>query len=262
MTTAYVVSLTIGPLAAGGLTVPLERALGLDWRTALGMWGIFAVVAMVVWIPQLRYAHRPAAGARTIALRALLRDRLAWQVTIFMGVQSLVFYTTTAWLPTLFVSHGVAPANAGYLLSLLNVTTLVPVIVIPRLTSRLPSLGGLIWLLMVIYGIGLAGLLLAPVPGAIAWMILLGIAQGASIILAISFILGRSSDPVAAATLSSMAQGGGYTLAAIGPYVFGALRDLSGGWEVPLLALTLLLVPMTLSALASARPGYVLAAAD
>ncbi len=120
MTAAYVTALTLGAALPAGLTVPLERAAGLDWRAALALWGFVPALALLMWIPQLRAGHRIAATTYRIPLRALLRDHVAWYVTAFMGFQSLGFYTTTAWLPTLFVSHGMDARSAGWLLLIAN----------------------------------------------------------------------------------------------------------------------------------------------
>ncbi|NUR91989.1 MAG: MFS transporter, partial [Nonomuraea sp.] len=66
------------------------------------------------------------------------------------------------------------------------------------------------------------------------WMIVLGIGQGASFGLALLLITLRAPDPAAVTALSAIAQSVGYALAAVGPVLFGALRQVSGGWTVPL----------------------------
>jgi len=257
MTAAYVTALSGGATLAAGLTVPIEHAAGLDWRGALAMWGILPALAAIVWIPQLRSAHQPLPGDRAVPLRRLARDRVAWFVTAFMAVQSLAFYTTTAWLPTLFVSHGLAAGAAGLELAISNASNIIAVLSVPVIIARSRSVTPWLWLMTAMYAGSLVGLLVAPVPLALLWMVLLGIAQGATISFAVTFILGRAPDAAHAASLSSMSQGIGYTFAAIGPFIFGALRDLSGGWTVPILALLLLMIPMLLSGIAASRPRHV-----
>jgi MFS transporter, CP family, cyanate transporter len=258
MTAAYVTALTLGAALPAGLTVPLERAAGLDWRAALAMWGFFPVLALLMWIPQLRSAHRIAGPAHRIPLRALLRDPVAWYVTAFMGMQSLGFYTTTAWLPTLFVSHGMDARSAGWLLSVANIIGIPAVLLVPIVIVKLRRQTPFVLGMAVMYTIALIGLLLDPVPLALLWMALLGLAQSATISLAMSFILLRSPDAAYAAQLSSMSQGAGYMLAALGPFLFGALRDASSGWALPLIALLFfVIVPLALSGVAAARPRFV-----
>jgi CP family cyanate transporter-like MFS transporter len=113
-----------------------------------------------------------------------------------------------------------------------------------------------------LYSIALAGLIVDPIPLAVLWIALLGIAQSMTITLAFTFMMLRSPDAAHAAQLSSMSQFGGYMLAAAGPFLFGALRDATSGWTVPLLAVVAgVVVPITLSGIAAARPRFVGAAA-
>src|SRR5206468_2927528 len=105
---------------AAGISVPVADAFGGGWRPGLAIWAIPAAIALAVWAPQLRRRRRSAVGAgehRAAGARALLRDRVAWSVTLFFAVQSAGFYATLAWLPSVFHSHGISTARAGLLLS-------------------------------------------------------------------------------------------------------------------------------------------------
>ena len=83
-------------LVAAAFTVPIDDRFGGDWRKALASWVILAMVAVVVWIPQLRQTH----SGFIHPPRPLWGNKIAWAITIFMGSQSFVFYTFVAWIPT------------------------------------------------------------------------------------------------------------------------------------------------------------------
>jgi CP family cyanate transporter-like MFS transporter len=69
--------------------------------------------------------------------------------------------------------------------------------------------------------------------------------------LALTVIALRARTGADTARLSGMAQGFGYLFAALGPFLFGLLHGLAGGWTVPLaMLLGLLLVQMVFGALA------------
>ena len=87
---------------------------------------------------------------------------------------------------------------------------------------------------LTLYLVGLLGVLLAPAGTALLWALLLGVAQGAALSLALLTIVLRSADSETAAKLSSMAQSGGYLLAAHGPFVMGLLHAATGTWTAPL----------------------------
>ncbi|MGD3105673.1 CynX/NimT family MFS transporter [Streptomyces sp. YGL11-2] len=260
MTGLYSMSLFGGAALAAGVTVPVQQAAGLGWQATLACWGALAIVALLVWLPQLRSRTRvPAAAAREAArpVRGLWRDPLAWQVTGFMGLQSLSYYAAAAWLPTMLKDAGMGAGDAGWMLSfssLLGITGsfLAPVVV----GRRLPA-GALAALGAVLCASGCAGMLVAPVGGAYLWMALLGLGQGAAISLALLFIVQRAPDARHTAQLSSMAQCFGYILAATGPAVLGAVHDASGTWTVPLAVLLALLLPQVAVGLGAARPRHV-----
>ncbi len=256
MTAAYVSSLSLGPAIAAGLTIPLQRHFGLDWRGALFVWVAIPLVTLVVWLPQLRTKHRIDAGPG-ISLGAMMRSPLAWYVTLFMGVQSFGFYATVAWLPTFYIAHGVDAATAGGLLSLANIVALPVVLIVPLISARMRDQVPLVWVMAAFYVVGLGGLLADPVPLAVVWVLSLGAAQAMTISLAISFIMARSPDGAHAAQLSSMSQGVGYTMAAFGPYLFGLARDLSGGYTVPIAALLVLIAPLVATGIGAAQPRFV-----
>ncbi|GGV11844.1 CynX/NimT family MFS transporter [Streptomyces spectabilis] len=260
MTGLYSMSLFGGAALAAGVTLPVRDASGMDWRTTLACWGALAVLALVVWLPQVRSRTRVgAAAARQAAhpVRGLWRSPLAWQVTAYMGLQSLNYYAAAAWLPTLLQDSGMSAGDAGWMLSfsaLLGITGsfVTPVVVGGRLSAaRLATLGA------VLCAAGYAGLLAAPVGGAYVWMSLLGLGQGAAISLALLFLVQRAPDARHVAQLSSMAQCFGYVLAATGPAILGAVHDVSHDWTIPVVVLLVLLVPQVVVGLGAARDGHV-----
>jgi MFS family permease len=90
-------------------------------------------------------------------------------------------------------------------------------------------------------------------------MTLLGLGQGASISLSLSYIAWRSPDARHTAQVSTMAQGFGYLLASLGPIGIGAVHTASGSWTVPLVVLAALLVPQLIAGVLASRERQVLA---
>jgi CP family cyanate transporter-like MFS transporter len=84
--------------------------------------------------------------------------------------------------------------------------------------------------------VGLSGVLLAP-GAALLWMVFLGIGQGGALGLGLILPILRGRDPGQVAGMTAMSMGVGYLIAATGPALVGAIRDLSGGWTWPLIAL-------------------------
>ncbi|GGL53449.1 CynX/NimT family MFS transporter [Planomonospora parontospora] len=234
-TGVYVSGLVLGAAAASGLTVPLEHATGYGWRGATALAALPAVAAAVLWLPQA--LRRPAGGpAAPRPFRALLRTPVTWAVTAFMGLQSLTFYVTLAWLPTIFQEAGLPADQAGYLLGLSNLVQVAVTLAVPVHAGRARSQVPHVTAATLLTAAGYAGMLAAPATVPWLWMLVLGVGQGAAIALALLIITLRAPDPAAVTALSAVAQSAGYVLAALGPFLIGLLREVTGGWTVPLLA--------------------------
>ncbi|MCH6171795.1 CynX/NimT family MFS transporter [Pseudonocardia alaniniphila] len=260
MTGLYTMTLFASPALAAGLSVPLERATGLGWRRVLALWGVLAVAAIIVWLPQTRRRTRVSAADTKAAARpvcGLWRNPLAWAVTCFMGLQAMTFYMVAAWLPTLLADAGMSGVTAGVMLSLSSVVGIAGAFLAPMLAGGAVRTAAIVVAGSVLYVIALGGLLVAPIAGAYLWMSLLGLGQGAAISLALLFIVQRAPDIRHAAQLSSMSQCFGYVLAALGPLALGVVHQATGGWTIPLLLVITVLIPQTLSGVLAARDGHV-----
>jgi CP family cyanate transporter-like MFS transporter len=244
----YSASLNAGAAAGAALTVPLASALGVGWRTALGLWLALALAALALWLPVAGTgrAHRTSDPLPDDAGSwLLLRQPLARQVTAYLGLQSVQFYTVAAWLPTLLADSGVPVREGGLLLGLANIVGAAGALLAPAQGGRMRTQRPLILAVAVSYGIGLGGLLVAPATGTLVWVAAFGLAQGSGFALALTLVVLRSPTPLVAARLGAVAQCLGYLLAALGPLVIGALHDLTGGWTWPVAVLVAALVPMT-----------------
>jgi CP family cyanate transporter-like MFS transporter len=68
-------------------------------------------------------------------------------------------------------------------------------------------------------------------------MVFLGIGQGGALGLGLILPILRGRDPGRVAGMTAMSMGVGYLIASAGPALVGAIRDLSGDWTWPLIAL-------------------------
>ncbi|HBM3061226.1 TPA: CynX/NimT family MFS transporter [Klebsiella oxytoca] len=243
MTGAY--SLTMGGAAALGsaMVVPLALA-GLGWRGALLTLMVFPLLALFVWLPQSRrQATAPLTGSGAIHNRGIWRSALAWQVTLFLGINSLVYYVIIGWLPAILQSIGYSEAQAGSLHGLLQLATAAPGLAIPLILHRLKDQRGIAVLVAMMCAVSALGLWFLP-GQAVMWTLIFGFGSGATMILGLTFIGLRASSAHQAAALSGMAQAVGYLLAACGPPVMGKIHDASGDWHIPLIAVALISVVM------------------
>jgi MFS transporter, CP family, cyanate transporter len=262
VTSAYTVALGTSAAVAAGASVPLTRLLGPGWQTPLALWAAPALLAAVAWVSVPRRGRQdpaepsdPPPAPRVVNL---WRSPLAWQVTAFMGLQSLGYYATLTWLPEILREGGTDAATAGWLLALSQAVAIASMFVAPVAAGRRPSQQGVVAVSVALSAAGVLGLLVFGAAAGALWVTLLGLGQGACFSLALTLFALRAADPEHATALSGMAQSFGYLLAALGPPLFGVLRDATGGWTLPLallLGITACLLAAGLGAARDARVG-------
>jgi len=235
LTSLYSSMMGIGASLAAGLSVPISSGLGAGWRWTLALWAVPAFIALLIWIPQLRYNTKSdRLKSFKKAMKKLGSSATAWQVAVFMGLQSLAFYVILAWLPDILQSRGLTESYSGWMLSLSQGTGVLGTFLVPYFAGKKTDQRSIVWVLMLMEGVSLAAIMLTGTFAVAVWVSMLGFALGGTFGLALLFIVLRSRDSQEATELSGMAQSIGYILAADGPILIGALYDLTGNWNVPL----------------------------
>jgi len=258
VTSIYSSVMAVGASLAAGLSVPLTNINGYGWRGALAVWAILALVAVVIWFPQVNKLKKPAQKNDYIkAMKNLNNSRLAWQVALFMGLQSMTFYIVLAWLPAILQSRGYSANYSGWMLSLCQATGILGSLIIPTIAGRRNDQRSIVFALLIIELIGVFGLLLPQFGGVEIWVSMIGFVLGGSFGLSLLFIVLRSHDTASATELSGMTQSIGYVIAATGPFIFGSIFDLTGNWLYALILLLVIAVLKSFSGLYAAKPGKV-----
>jgi CP family cyanate transporter-like MFS transporter len=287
VTGLYTTGLAGGALLAAALTVPLRNLFGGSWAPALAVWALPAAVALLIWgqvaapvgpggspagpggvpsgpaspgEPGAGGAPRnpgPAAGAPPPPGGGLpWRSGLAWRVTLYTGLQSLLFYAALTWLSPLYQAHGWSAERAGLLLAVFSLSQLVATLGLPALADRTGDRRP--WTALAV-GACTAGLLVVAVaPLAAPWLAagVIGFGAGGQFAMALTLLVDTAADPAASRRLSGMAFLVGYLLAAAGPAAVGILHDATGGFTAAFLALTVIGV-VTLALGVSIRRGAV-----
>lgn len=286
MTGLYSMALALGTAGAAAVTVPMTDALGGSWRVGLGVWAVLAAVAVVPWavISRNRSARAPepqaaqeavpeqtAEGEAATEARAtrrtpagstagtgeapglrITKSPTAWALGVFFGLQASAAYITMGWLPQIFRDAGVSASAAGVMLAVTMGMGVPLSFVLPKLAARMRHQGPLVLALGVCGLAGYAGLWFAPAAGAWIWALVLGVSNCA-FPLALTMIGMRSRSNAGVVKLSAFAQSTGYLISIPGPLLVGSLHDLSGGWHLPLLLMTALMLAQMATGLLAGR---------
>ncbi len=255
VTAVYTTALTIGLTAALVLTVPVSDALG-GWRWGLGAWAAVAAVAALPWLSLVAHDRTMERGPRTIGFLDVVRTRLGLAMAAFFGLQSLQAYAIFGWFAQLWRDSGYSAATAGLLAGVLAATGIPLALWLPNVLARSSRPQPMMFAVIACYPVGFVGLMVAPYSLAPLWAVVIGIGT-VTFPLILTLIGLRSRTPAGTAALSACTQSAGYLLAAAGPFAVGVLHGATDGWRVPLLALTVLALPLFALAAYVTRPCYV-----
>ncbi|MGG0718295.1 MFS transporter [Robertmurraya massiliosenegalensis] len=261
MTGMYTVSMGTMAGIAPGISVPLSETLHLGWQGSLRVWMILIIPALLIWLIQSKRKEKIPGQYFQVkpANSSLLSSGLAWQVTLFMGLQSTIYFCFITWLPEMLYSHGISISTAGWMVSILQFSGIPANFIIPILADRVPNQKGIVIAIGALCMSGLIGLLVGGNLVLLCLSIIsIGLGTGAAISLALTLMVLRAANAEQAANLSAMSQSIGYFLAALGPILLGFIFDVFHSWIIALFLLMALTVIMTVAGIGAGRNQYVL----
>ena len=259
VTSLYIFTMGIGSTLGSSLMVPfsdLTLFTLTGWQLALLMNLVFPILALMIWLPKIRKRSSSATNKKQedkpLPMKKMIKSGVAWQVTLALGLNSFTFYSLAGWLPQILNDLGYSEIDAGYIYGFLQFSTMVPGLLLLPFLGKNDNQQWLITLCTSSVFIGLIGLLYLP-EFAIFWVGLFGLANCSTFIIALSFVGLRTSNSSQAASLSGMAQGIGYALAATGPTLVGKLHALTDSWSMPILLIAAVAFACTIFAALAAR---------
>lgn len=249
LTTLYVTAMGVSTAIASYLSVPITQAS--SWKGPILVLSFLCMVTLLIWLPNHRHNHYLQGQKEKQVKENILKSKDVWAIIIFGGLQSLLFYTSMTWLPTIAISAGLSNSDAALLASIFSLISIPFSMTVPSLTTHLSD-GHRRIMLTIISIAGMTGIamLLYPSSSFLYWLvvhILIGTACSALFpYLMVCFSL-KTSSPEKTAQLSGLAQTGGYILAAFGPTLFGYSFELFQSWIPAVLALLAIDIIMTIS---------------
>lgn len=241
MTGIFTVAMSLAAALSLGVSVPMAEIPGFGWKGTLGIWVIIVIFTWVLWrrLRTLRLEQPQEQGER----RNLLRSPVAWAVTVFFGINSMLFYIIIGWLPTILQSGGMNSTDAGLITSLFQLVGIPTSLLAPIWAGRCKDQRLVIVLASACNIVGVTMLILAQSQAMqIAAAILLGFSNGSNFSVGMALFGFRTNNAADAARLSGVAQSIGYVIAATGPSVMGWIYDLIPNWSICLIYLLIFTV--------------------
>ncbi|WP_246225754.1 MFS transporter [Vibrio agarilyticus] len=261
ITSIYVLVMGIGATFSASSMVPLSQLQLGDvdgWQIALLLNLIFPVTAVIYWWPKLLLGNSKSTQNTdySVSIKPLLKSPTAWYVTLALGINSFTFYSLAGWLPRILTSFGYTDIQSGYIYGLLQFSTILPGLILIPILSKIRN--HVILIIACSSGVtfSLIGLLVIP-NLSIFWVVLFGLSNCSTFIVALSFIGLRTLNSEQATALSGMAQSFGYGLAAMGPSLIGYFYTVTNAWELPLFIITIFSGICTIFSALAARKNLI-----
>lgn len=255
---AYLVSMNLSSALAVGYSISLGKIGALGWQGSIGIWAIPALLTFFCCLPMLKKEKPATAQPEYKIIRTVWKSRLAWQISIFMGLQSIIFYILAAWLPAILQSWGMDAGRSGWILSYMQMGQVPMMLIGPLLADKMKDQTMLIWLTFVLLLAGLLMMIVLKTEYSIAASVLIGIGVGLAFALATIFFILRTKSVAESAALSGMAQSVGYFEAAVGPPLFGALYGWTNSWALSFIFLLIATLALLFTGLYAAKDKYIL----
>lgn len=262
MTSVYTTTMSLFAALASGLSIPFAVGMKLGWENALAFWAIPVAVTFLLWLYLVKFDKRNATNQHvtndTYEKTNLWKSSLAWQLALFLGLQSFLFYSSIAWLPDILRNKGVSRETAGWLLSFTQLIGLPANFFVPIIAERFKSQQKVALGICACSILGFTVLLFSTnyMPMMIG-IIFIGLGLGGTFSLALAFIGMRSKDAEVAAELSGMAQSLGYVFAAVGPLLIGLFFDLTNAWIIPIISLIIVSILTAMFGMLAGRDRFV-----
>ncbi|RVW05291.1 CynX/NimT family MFS transporter [Rhodococcus xishaensis] len=258
MSSIYIAGLQTGTIVPALVAVPLADSF--DWRFSMGVWSLLGFAAAAPWLAVL--VRDPRTGADAAPKKPTAEPRgpgrawrspVGWGMAFMFGTTALITYSMFTWIPEILTVAGASAAFAGTMVGLFAFVGLIAAFVAPNLCARMHNPFPIVVGCAVCYLVGFAGLLIVPMSAPILWVVAIGLGPS-TFPMSLTLINLRTRTQAGSTALSGFTQGVGYTIACIGPLMFGVLHESTGGWEVPFALLGLAVGVVLISAWAACKP--------
>ncbi len=246
-------TMSVSAALASAVSVPLAQWGG--WRWSLGIWLLTALAAFVIWYALRNRLAVPPASVETAGSGVVVwRSPQAWMISVFMGVQSLGFYSLVNFLPSVLQAKGLSALAAGNYMSLFQISSLLGVLAVSAWFGKSGNRPLFSVAVSALMCAGVLGIWISPANWAWLWVVLTGIGGSGTFSMVLMLFALRTDSSSEAAALSGMAQAVGYAIAILGPLGMGMLYDFTASWSVPMGLLGALLAAECLLAWWVAQP--------
>lgn len=259
MSAVYIVAVQVGTIVPAFVAVPVADAFG--WRFSIGWWAAFGFAAAVPWLMTLARSRRDEETSTEVpagephSRGQVWRSPVAWGMAAMFGMTSLITYAMFTWIPSIFADAGADDAFGGTMVGVFSVMGLISAFGAPTLCARMANPFPVVVVCAASFLIAFSGLYFAPMAAPIVWVVVLGLGPS-TFPIALTLINLRTHSHVGSSALSGFTQGVGYTVACLGPLLFGVFHDATDSYAAPFGLLVVAVLVLLVGAYQACKPRF------
>jgi len=236
LTGVYITILGLFASLAVAVAVPLAEATTWGWRFSMVPWFIIGAISSIWWLLRVKRVQEPKHMDVTAKFhRTVFKQKGAWSIALFFGLQSMVFYGTASWLPTILVTKGFSLKDASLAVAVSGLIGSMIGIATPHYLSKSKHLRVILLALGLVISVSFTAVIVDSGNRLFLWLVISNIALSTTFPMSLLLTVLRSADANQTRSLSIMSQSVGYVMAAMAPGLVGAIFDSTQNWSKALL---------------------------
>ncbi len=258
VTGIYVTLMGVGAAVATAISVPLAESSDLSWRLSMAPWALFATIAAIYWWRKRRsFVAISSSSSLPFWRSSAMKNPVAWALVLFFGLESMTFYGSASWLPSILLTKGFELREAGVAIAFSGLLGSAVGLFFPHWISKFRDQRILLAAVSALTGFSFFMMTVHHGTVLIIWLCLsnIGISMAFPACLLLTSI--KAQTPEMTRTLSTMMQSIGYVISAAGPFYVSSFFEATGDWNIALYAIVAITVAQLLVTLVVGRPSII-----
>jgi CP family cyanate transporter-like MFS transporter len=221
-------------------------------------WMALAVITSIYWLVKMRDRGSDAITKSAPFWRSkAFKNPIAWALVFFFGFESMTFYATATWFPSLLITKDFTLSHAALAVSISGVIGSAVGLAAPHYLSMIEDKRLVLTIIALMSGVSF--FMFTVQSGAILFLWLCTSNIGISIAFPTALLLCgvKSDSPEATRNMSTMMQSLGYIVSACGPVLMGSLYESSNSWNVAMYGVVAMSSMQLLMGLVVGKPSKI-----
>lgn len=254
----YVTLMGVGAATASAMSVPIAESSSLSWKLSMTPWILLSVFTATFWFIKRRNIRAERSTDSLPFWRTpVIKSPIAWGLVFFFGIESMTFYGSASWLPTILTTKDFSLRGAGAAIAFSGLLGSAVGLFFPHWISKFKDQRLMLAGVSVLTGLSFLMMTVQDGKILILWLCLsnIGISMAFPACLLLCTI--KATTPEMTRSLSTMMQSIGYIISATGPFYVSSFFHFTGSWNSALFAIAFLSALQLLVTLYVGRPNKV-----